>query len=116
MDYLLIYIDDIIVFGKSFDEHLQRIEQVLERILAAGLKLKPEKCNMLQRDVIFLGHVVSGEGVSPSPVNIAKILDWPRPKTAKQVKQFVAMGSYYRRYVKDFASKVRPMVELTKKR
>ena len=111
----LIYIDDIIVFGKSFDEHLQRIEQVLERIRTAGLKLKPEKCNMLQRDVIFLGHVVSGEGVSPSPVNVAKILDWPRPKTAKQVKQFVAMGSYYRRYVKDFAGKVRPMVELTKK-
>ena len=111
----LIYIDDIIVFGKSFDEHLQRTEQVLERIRAAGLKLKPEKCNMLQSDVIFLGYVVSGEGVSPSRVNIAKILDWPRPKTAKQVKQFVAMESYYRRYVKDFVSKVRPMVELTKK-
>lgn len=111
----LIYIDDIIVYGKNFDEQMQRIEQVLERIRVAGLKLKPEKCNMFQRQVVFLGHVVSGEGITPSPVNVAKVVDWPKPKTAKQVKQFVAMGSYYRRYVKDFASKVRPMVELTKK-
>ena len=111
----LIYIDDIIVFGRDFDEHILRIEQVLERIRSAGLKLKPQKCNMLQKEVVFLGHVVSGEGVKPNPVNIIKIIDWPRPKTAKQVKQLVAMGSYYRRYVKNFASLVRPMVELTKK-
>ena len=111
----LIYIDDIIVFGKSFDEHMQRIEQVFQRIKSAGLKLKPEKCNMLQKEVIFLGNVVTDKGVKPSPINITKIVEWPRPKTAKQVRQFVAMGSYYRRYVKDFASIVRPMVNLTKK-
>ena len=111
----LIYIDDVIVFGKNFDEHISRVEEVLERIKAAGLKLKPEKCMMLQEEVIFLGHVVSGEGVKPSPTNISKIMNWPKPKTARQVKQLVAMGSYYRRYVKDFASIVRPMVELTKK-
>ncbi|MCG8045622.1 MAG: RNase H-like domain-containing protein, partial [Candidatus Thiodiazotropha endolucinida] len=70
---------------------------------------------MLQEEVVFLGHTVSGKGVKPSPTNIAKIMSWPVPKTAKQVKQLVAMGSYYRRYVKDFASMVRPMVELTKK-
>ena len=111
----LIYIDDIIVFGRTFEEHVQRIGQVFERIREAGLKLKPAKCNMFEQEVIFLGHVVSGEGVRPSPVNITKILDWPEPRTAKQVKQFVAMGSYYRRYVRDFASMVRPMTELTKK-
>ena len=111
----LIYIDDVIVFGKTFEEHLARVEEVLERIQAAGLKLKPEKCRMLQKEVVFLGHVVSGKGVQPSPTNISKIISWPRPKTAKQVKQFVAMGSYYRRYVKDFASMVKPMVDLTKK-
>lgn len=111
----LIYIDDIIVFGKNFEEHMCRVEEVLERIKAAGLKLKPEKCLMLQKEVVFLGHVVSDEGMRPSPTNISKIVSWPKPKTAKQVRQLVAMGSYYRRYVKDFASMVRPMVELTKK-
>ena len=70
---------------------------------------------MFQEEVNFLEHVVSGEGVKPSPTNIEKIINWPKPRTARQVKQFVAMGSYYRRYVKDFATIVRPMVDLTKK-
>ena len=111
----LIYIDDVIVYGKNFDEHLLRIDQVLERIQGAGLKFKPSKCEMLQDEVVFLGHVVSGAGVKPNPVNISKIIEWPQPKTGKEVKQFVAMGSYYRRYVKDFASIAKPMLELTKK-
>ena len=111
----LIYIDDIVVFGRSFDEHISRVQEVLDRIKQAGLKLKPDKSNLFQTSVLFLGHVVSGDGVQPSPVNIAKVVYWPRPKTAKQVKQFVALGSYYRQFVKDFATLVRPMVELTKK-
>ena len=111
----LIYIDDIVVYGRNFDEHIARVEEVLSRMKAAGLKLKPDKSNMFQTSVVFLGHVVSKEGVTPNPANIAKVVDWPRPKTAKQIRQFVALGSYYRRFVKDYASIVRPMVELTKK-
>ena len=111
----LIYIDDVIVFGKDFDEHMQRLEEVLDRIKKAGLKLKASKSYLLQKEVIFLGHVVSGEGIKPSPTNVTKVVDWPTPKTAKQVKQFVAMASYYRRYVRNFASTARPMVDLTKK-
>ena len=111
----LIYIDDIIVFGKTFEQHMSRVEEVLERIKAAGLKLKPEKTEMLQKEVVCLCHVVSGKGVRPNPTNIEKIISWPKPKNAKQVKQLVAMGSYYRRYVKDFASMVRPIIDLTKK-
>ena len=111
----LIYIDDIVVFGRTFEEHISRVEEVLKRIQAAGLKLKADKSNMFQDSVLFLGHIVSGEGVKPNPTNIAKVVDWPRPKSAKQVRQFVALGSYYRRFVKDFATMVRPMVELTKK-
>ena len=111
----LIYIDDIVVFGRTFDEHISRVEEVLKRIKAAGLKLKADKSNMFQKSVLFLGHIVSADGVKPNPTNIAKVVDWPRPKTAKQIRQFVALGSYYRRFVKDFATMVRPMVELTKK-
>ena len=111
----LIYIDDIVVYGKNFEEHISRVEEVLNRMRKACLKLKPDKSNMFQTSVVFLGHVVSSEGVSPNPVNILKVVDWPKPKSAKQIRQFVALGSYYRRFVKDFASMVRPMVELTKK-
>lgn len=110
----LIYIDDIIVFGSTLQEQISRVDEVLERIRAAGLKLKPEKCHLLQKEVVFLGHVVSGNGVLPDPCNIAKILQWPTPCTGKQVKQFVATGSYYRRFIRDFAKIARPLIDLTK--
>jgi RNase H-like domain found in reverse transcriptase/Reverse transcriptase (RNA-dependent DNA polymerase) len=111
----LVYIDDIIVYATTFEQHIARVSQVLERIKQAGLKLRPDKCQMLQTEVVFLGHVVSKDGVKPDPTNISKIIGWPRPQTTKQVKQFVATGSYYRRFVKDFAKIARPLNELTKK-
>ena len=92
----LIHIDDVIVYGKSFHEHMHRVEEVLERIKAAGFKLKAQKCLLLQTEVVFamlcVYHVVSGEGVRPNPTNIAKIASRPVPKTPRQVKQLVAMG------------------------
>ena len=103
----IIYIDDIIVFAENLEEHIRRIEQVFERLRQAGLKLKPEKCFMMQTEVTFLSHVVSAKGVRPNPINTSKILEWPVPKTTRQVKQFVAMCSYFRRFVKDFAKKGR---------
>ena len=111
----LVYIDDIIVYGADFNQHIQRVDEVLHRIQKAGLKLKPDKCNLLQTEVVFLGHVVSQSGVSPDPTNVSKILQWPTPKSPKQVKQFVATGSYYRRFIKNFAKRARPLIELTKK-
>ena len=86
-------IDDIIIFGKDFNKHITRVKQVLERMRLAGLKLKPSKCEMLQTEVGFLGHVVV-QVLNQAKTNIAKIVDWPKPRNAKQVKQFVAMGSY----------------------
>jgi len=111
----LVYVDDIITYGANFTEHMTRVDEVLSRIRDAGLKLRPDKCHLLQAEVVFLGHVVSGDGVRPDPNNISKILSWPTPETAKQVKQFVATGNYYRRFVKDFAKRVKPLVDLTRK-
>ena len=111
----LVYIDDIIVYGATFEQHLERVDQVLARIQDARLKLRPDKCHMLQTEVVFLGHVVSNDGVRPDPTNVAKIVGWPKPQNPKQVRQFVATGSYYRRFIKDFAKLSRPMVELTRK-
>ncbi len=111
----LVYIDDIIVYASDFDQHVQRVDQVLDRIKRAGLKLRPDKCHMLQTEVVFLGHVVSNKGISPDPSNISKIVSWPKPQNSKQVKQFVATGSYYRRFVKDFAKIARPLSDLTRK-
>jgi hypothetical protein len=70
---------------------------------------------MFQTEVVFLGHIVSKEGVRPDPSNIAKKIGWPRPENPKQMKQFVATGSYYRRFIKNFAKIARPLIDRTKK-
>lgn len=111
----IIYIDDIVVFSKTFDEHMTRVSEVLGRIAAANLKLKPAKTELLEKSVTFLGHVVSEEGVKPHPGNIIKIVQWTRPKTVKEVKHILGMGSYYRRFVKGYAALAKPLTELTRK-
>jgi hypothetical protein len=77
----LIYLDGVIVYSKNFEERVQRLNLVLERIVEAGLKLKPEKCEILRSKVVFLGHVVSEKGIEPNPDNVVKILSLPPPKT-----------------------------------
>ena len=111
----LIYLDDIVVFGKTFEEHMIRVQEVLERIKAAGLKLKLEKCQLFQREVDFLGHLVSADGVRPNPHNIAKIKLWPTPSNVTAVRQILGMGNYYRRFVKNYAKLVHPLTDLTRK-
>ena len=111
----LIYLDDVIIYSKTFDEHILRLGLVLQRIREAGLKLKPNKCQFLQSKVTFLGHVVSSAGVEPNPDNLKKIEDWPRPKSVTQIRQFIGLASYYRRFIKSFSEICAPMVKLTKK-
>ena len=111
----LIYLDDIIVFGSTFDEHLKRVQEVLRCIQQAGLKLKPKKCQLFQQEVTFLGHVVNKDGVKPNPENVSKILNWPIPRNVTEVRQILGMASYYRKFVKDFAAIARPLIQLTKK-
>ena len=90
----LIYIDDVIVFSKDADEHLSRLRAVLKRIQSANLKLKPDKCHLFQSEVLFLGHIISCDGIRPSPTNADKIFGWKTPQSTKQVRQFLGMATY----------------------
>ena len=110
----LIYLDDVIVFGKDFDEHLCRLAEVLLRFREAGLKLKPAKCNFFRKEVKFLGHLVSAEGVRPDPSNVEKIVNWPIPKNVTGVHALLGMGNYYQRFIRDYSKKMKPLTELTK--
>ena len=75
----LVYLDDIIIMGRSFEEHLKNLQHVLERLKQAGLKLQPKKCQFLQHQVNFLGHIISSTGISPDPLKTSKVKEWPRP-------------------------------------
>lgn len=111
----LVYLDDIIVPSETLEQMILRLRQVLERFRQAGLKLKPSKCFLFRREVQYLGHVVSEHGVSCDPAKIQAIQDWPTPKNVHEVRAFVGLASYYRRFVKDFAGTAQCLHELTKK-
>ena len=111
----LIYLDDIIVFTGTTEQHLERIVIVLDRLQAAGLKLKPEKCMLFQKSVSFLGHVISEKGISTDPEKVKAVKDWPVPTSIRDVRAFVGLASYYRRFIADFASIVRPLHAMTGK-
>ena len=112
----LVYLDDIIVLGKSFTHHLENLEKVFERLRAANLKLNPKKCNLFRRQVNYLGHVVSDNGVAVDPAKIAAITNWPVPRDKHQVRSFLGLCTYYRRYVKGFANIAKPLTRLTEEK
>ena len=111
----LVYLDDIIVFGRTFDEQLLRLGEVFGRIQDAKLKLKPSKCSLMQRSVAFLGHVVSEAGVSMQPEKTEAIRTWPVPRSITEVRAFMGTCGYYRRFVRDFSDIAKPMFDLMKK-
>ena len=88
----LVYLDDIIVCGRTFQEHLEHLASVFERLESAGLRLKPLKCHLLRRNVEFLGHVVSAEGISTDPAKIERVKDWPVPTTVVEVRSFLGFA------------------------
>jgi len=111
----LVYLDDIIVFSRTMEEHFERLTLVLDRILKSGLKIKPSKTHLLQRSVDFLGHRVSYRGIEPQVEKLDVIRKWPRPESVKEVRTFTGLCSYYRRFVRGFADIAAPLNELTMK-
>ena len=104
-NFALVYLDDILVFSKTFDEHIAQLDRLFGRIEQTGLKLKTSKCQLLRREVTYLGHTVSAQGVGCESEKTEVVRNWPRPKTVKQLQSFIGFASYYRRFVKQFSQK-----------
>lgn len=112
MKICAIYLDDLIIFSNSLEEHLQRLDMVLKRLKECNLKLNPKKCKLLQTEVKYVGHIVSEQGVQADPEKIDKIKNWPTPNNAEEVRKFTSFAGYYRRFVKDFSKIAKPLTEL----
>ena len=111
----LIYIDDIIVFSATFSEHLVRLRKVFQRVQDAGLKLKASKCRFVQPKVCYLGNIVSADGVEPDPAKIQAVIDYPVPTNVKELRQFLGLANYYRRFVQDYSRIASALFKLTQK-
>jgi hypothetical protein len=112
--FALVYMDDIIIYSKTLEDHCEHLEQVLQLLIKAGLKLNPDKCDFFRKQILFLGHMVSEKEIKPNPMLVEKIQKCPPPQTKRKVRSFLGLASYYRRFIKDFSQIAKPLYDLTK--
>ena len=113
--FVILYLDDILIFSKNLEEHHDHVRQVLKKLIENNLYAKLTKCEFDKSEVEFLGYVISGTGVSTDPKKIKSIKEWPVPQCVKDVQRFVGLCNYYRRFVENFADIAKPLHQLTRK-
>ena len=111
----LAYLDDVIVYGQTAAVCIVNLEKVLVRIEEAGLKLKPAKCEFFKKELLYLGHIVSADGIKCDPAKIEAIKRWIEPRTSRQIKVFLGTANYYNRFIKDYSAKAFPLYQLARK-
>ena len=107
------YIDDVIILGKDFEDHLKNLQLTFERFRKHNLKLKPKKCGLFHTQTLFLGRVVSSDGVSINLENVQHVKSWPVPKSVKEVEQFLGFVNYHREHIQDFGKLMSVLYKLT---
>lgn len=111
----LVYLDDIIVFSTSLQEHLVNLEKVFARLRDSNFKIQMDKSEFLKLETAYLGHIISSEGIKPNPDKISAVLKYPMPKTPKEIKSFLGLIGYYRKFIPDFARITKPLTQCLKK-
>lgn len=109
---ILVYLDDLLVFSSSFDEHLESLQKVFDHLREVHLKLNPDKCFLGRSSVSFLDHVLTRNGPKTDPDKITAVRNCPQPKTMPDVRAFLGLAGYYRRFVKNFATLAKPLHQL----
>ena len=111
----MVYLDDVMVIGRNFTEHLENLREVFGRFRQANLKLKPEKCFLASSEVLYLGYVVSREGISADVQKVEAVRSFPRPTNLTSLRSFLGLASYYRRFIPNFSTVASPLYALTRK-
>ena len=113
-DFVLVYIDDILIFSKTKEEHLQHLQTVLQLLRKHQLYAKLSKCNFLQTEVNFLGHVASAEGVKVDPAKVEAVTKWTAPTNRRQLQSFLGFANYFRKFIQGYTNMVVPLQALNK--
>lgn len=109
---VVVYLDDIIIYSKTEEEHMALLEQVFKRLREAGLKLSPKKCHFMRKQIKVLGHIVSEEGIACDPEKTSAVASWPAPTNVKELQRFLGFTGFYRRFIEDYAKIAKPMTQL----
>ena len=109
LKWVIIYLDDIVIFSKTPKEHIQRLRGIFQKLHEAGLKLKPKKCEFCKTRISYLGHIVSQDGIECDPKKIEAIKNWKRPITVHDVRSFLGFTNYYRRFIHKYAQVANPL-------
>ncbi|GBG79332.1 hypothetical protein CBR_g29482 [Chara braunii] len=113
--FVVVYLDDILVFSKTLQEHQGHLRQVLEKLREANFKINAKKCEWAKTQVLYLGHVLDGDSIKPEDSKIAAIRDWPTPRTLTELRSFLGLANYYRKFVRNFSTIAAPLRRLLKK-
>ncbi|XP_056324803.1 uncharacterized protein LOC130237804 [Danio aesculapii] len=111
--FIYVYLDDILIFSHSLQEHIQHVRRVLQRLLENGLYVKAEKCVFHAQSVPFLGHIVSVEGMRMDPEKVQAVVNWPTPDSRKALQKFLGFANFYRRFIRNFSQLAAPLTALT---
>ena len=114
-NYVVVYLDDLNVYSRNFNEHLVHLREVFERLRNAGLKLKAKKCQFFKKELAFLGHVVGENEVKPDPEKVEAIKKHPVPTNITELRQFLGLASYYRKFIEGFGKIAAPLNQLLRK-
>lgn len=110
-----VYMDDIVIFSKSLQEHLIHTKQIFNKLRQYNLKVQLDKSEFLRKEVGFLGHVITADGIKPNPAKVKAVLEYPLPKNIKEIRAFLGLVGYYRRFIRNFAKVVQPLTRCLKK-
>jgi hypothetical protein len=113
--FVMVFIDDILVYSKSMEEHEEHLWVVLQQLREHQLYAKFSKCKFWIKEVPFLGHVVSPEGIMVDPNKVKEVLDWKPPMSMSEVQSFLGLAGYYRRFISNFSKVAKPITKLLKK-
>lgn len=114
-NFVIVFIDDILIYSKDEGHHAEHLRMLLQTLREKKLYAKFKKCEFWLKSVVFLGHVVSGDGISVDPAKVEAVLNWPRPTTPTEVRSFLGLAGYYRRFIQDFSKIAMALTELTQK-
>ena len=111
---VLVYLDDILIYSKTEEEHLALLERVLQRLVDVNLKARRHKCHFFKEELRYLGHIVSKSGIKPDPTKVDAIRNWPTPQSITDVRSFLGLTNYFRKFIQGYALLTRPLTDLLK--